>query len=346
MKKRVLSGIRASGRLHLGNYFGMVKPMLELSENPDLEVFFMIADLHATTTPFDPQQLRQNVREIVLDYLSAGLDPEKATVFVQSYVPAHTELSFLFSSLVTVARMQHLPTYKDKLKQFPENVTMALLNYPVLQAADILAYKTSELPVGDDQLPHIEVAREIARKMNDNYRTDFPEPKQLKTQGHYIPSLTGEGKMSKSVEGSYIQLTDNQETIKERLASVPTDSGRGDVKEGLFFSVESMKGANDQEEMLPSKGVETLMVLAELFQSNKKRKEYEDKYQGEGLKYQELKEDLAGAISKELKPIQKRREKFESDPKMVNKILEEGAERARIVAQETLREVKTAMGLI
>jgi tryptophanyl-tRNA synthetase len=278
--------------------------------------------------------------------LSAGLDPEKASVFIQSHVPAHTELAFLFSSAVTVARMQHLPTFKDKVRQFPQNVTMALLNYPILQAADILAYKTSELPVGDDQLPHIEVAREIARKMNDTYGCDFPEPKQLKTQGRYIPSLTGEGKMSKSVEGSYINLTDDLETIKKRLASVPTDSGRGDIKEGLFFSVETMKGMGDKEEMVPSKGVESLMVFVELFQGKKKRKEYEDKYQGEGLRYQELKEELANAIYKELKPIQQRRKKFEDNPELVDDILERGADRARKVAQKTVNEVKEKMGLV
>lgn len=345
-KKRVLSGIRASGRLHLGNYFGMVKPMLELLKNPKLDVFFMVADLHATTTPFDPDVLRENVHEIVLDYLSAGLDPKKASVFIQSHVPEHTELAFLFSSTVTVARMQHLPTFKDKVKQFPQNVTMALLNYPVLQAADILAYKTSELPVGDDQLPHIEVAREIARKMNDIYGCDFPEPKQLKTQGHYIPSLTGEGKMSKSVEGSYINLTDDLDTIEDRLASVPTDSGKGDIKEGLFFSEESMKGANGNGEMAPSKGVESLMTFVELFQGKVKRKEYEGEYEDKGVMYGKLKESLAKAIYKELEPIQKKRKEFEADPKMVENILIEGAEKARKVAETTVREVKEKMGLM
>lgn len=346
MKKRVLSGIRASGRLHLGNYFGMVKEMLELSENPELDVFFMVADLHATTTPFDPAVLRENVHEIVLDYLSAGLDSQKASVFIQSHVPVHTELAFLFSSAVTVARMQHLPTFKDKVKQYPENVTMALLNYPVLQAADILAYKTSELPVGDDQLSHIEVAREIARKMNDIYGLDFPEPKQLKTQGHYIPSLTGEGKMSKSVEGSYINLTDELDTIADRLASVPTDSGRGDIKEGMFFSVESMKGANGNGEMVPSKGVESLMTFVELFQGKAKRKDYEIQYEDKGVMYGELKDNLAKAIYRELEPIQERRKRFENDSKLVEDILREGAEKARKVAQKTVGEVKTAMGLI
>ena len=146
-KKRVLSGIRATGRLHLGNYLGAVKGMLELQKTPSAdsgqatyETFYMVADLHAITTPYDPKNLSQNAREVILDYLSAGLDPEKSTIFIQSQVPQHVELSYLFSTAVTVARMQHLPTFKDKVKQHPDDVTMALLYYPVLMAADILLF--------------------------------------------------------------------------------------------------------------------------------------------------------------------------------------------------------------
>ena len=168
-KKRVLSGIRATGRLHLGNYLGMVKGMMALQENPEYEVFFMVADLHALTTPFDPKTIKQNSRDVVLDYLSAGLDPEKASVFIQSQVREHIELSYLLSTDVTIARLSHLPTYKDKVKQYPQNNTMALLYYPILMAADMLLYNTEVLPVGDDQLPHLEITREIARKFNEKY---------------------------------------------------------------------------------------------------------------------------------------------------------------------------------
>ena len=179
MKKRVLSGIRASGRLHLGNYLGAVKGMLELQNNPEYETFYMVADLHALTTPHDIDELRKNRREVVIDYLAAGLDPEKSVIFQQAD-SLHAELAFYLSSVVTVARLQHLPTYKEKVKQYPEHSTMALLNYPVLMSADILAYKAHAVPVGDDQIPHLEVAREIARKMNEQYGMDFPEPEQFK----------------------------------------------------------------------------------------------------------------------------------------------------------------------
>ena len=148
MKKRVLSGIRATGRLHLGNYLGAVKGMLELQDRKDLETLYMVADLHTLTTPYNKSELLDNIRNVVLDYLAIGLDPGKSTIFIQSHVPEHTELFYLFSTVVSLARMQHLPTYKDKIKQYPNASTVALLNYPVLMAADILIYNASLVPVG------------------------------------------------------------------------------------------------------------------------------------------------------------------------------------------------------
>jgi tryptophanyl-tRNA synthetase len=326
-KKRVLSGIRATGRLHLGNYLGAVKGMLALQDNPEYETFYMVADLHTITTPYEKKDLKNKVREVVLDYLAAGLDPEKSTIFVQSQVPEHVELSYLFSTIVSIARMQHLPTYKEKIKQYPEHVTMALLYYPVLMAADILLYKSNAVPVGIDQEPHLEIAREISRKMNSEFGTNFPEPRRFVTEGEYVPSLVGEGKMSKSIEGSYINLTDDLETIKKRLAGAPTDSGKG--------------------EKFPEKGgVANLLHLVELFEGKEKRNKYEQDYLKKGIKYSELKEELAEAIYKEIKPIQERRKIFEGDPSRVAKILEEGAKRAKKVAQLTLKETKKAMGII
>ena len=327
MKKRVLSGIRATGRLHLGNYLGAVKGMLALQENPEYETFYMVADLHTLTTPYEPKNLRQDIREVILDYLAAGLDPEKSTIFVQSQVPEHIELAYLFSTAVSIARMQHLPTYKDKVKQYPQHNTMALLYYPVLMAADILIYKADAVPVGVDQEPHLEVTREIARKVNSEFGTDFPEPKRFETEGGYVPSLTGEGKMAKTVYGSSIFLTDSLEEIKQKLSKTPTDFGKGEV--------------------VPEKGgVATLLALVELFEGKDKRKKYEERYLGEGIRYSELKEGLAGAIYKEIEPIQRRRKTFEDNPTLVDKILKEGAERARKVARVVLDETKKAMGLI
>ena len=326
-KKRVFSGTRATGRLHLGNYLGAVKGYLELQDNLEYETIYMVMDLHAITTPFDKEKLVQNTKDVIMDYLACGLDPEKSIITAQSLVPEHTYLTNLFSTEITVARMQHLPTFKDKIKQYPKNVTMALLNYPVLMAADILLYKASLVPVGIDQEPHLEVAREIARKMNEKYGTDFPEPRRFATKGEYVPSLSGEGKMSKSVEGSYINLVDDLETIKKRLAVAPTDSGKGNSvpKEG---------------------GVANLFKFVELFEGEDKRKNYELCYMNNGIKYKELKEELANAIYNELKPIQERRKRYENDPSLVDKIISKGAEKARKIAKETIKKVKEKMGLI
>lgn len=325
MKKRVLSGIRATGRLHLGNYLGAVKGMLELQDNPEYETFYMVADVHTITTPYNVEELRKNRREVILDYLAAGLDPEKSVIFQQSEVSEHLELSFYLSSVVTVAKMQHLPTFKDKVKQYPENVTMALLYYPVLMAADILAYKAQSVPVGIDQEPHLEVAREIARRFNQDYGTDFPEPKSFKTNGEYVPSISGDGtKMSKSVESSIITLMDDLDTLKQKIARIPTDEGKGTEITG---------------------GVKTIMEFVGLFQGDEKRQELEQKYQNEGLRYGDIKNELAETIFEELKPIQEKRKEFENNPELVDRIISEGNEKARLVAKETVREVREKMGL-
>ncbi|MBI2414856.1 tryptophan--tRNA ligase [candidate division WWE3 bacterium] len=321
-KKRVLSGIRATGRLHLGNYLGAVKGMLELQDKSEYETFYMVADAHAITTPYDTKTLAQNRKEVILDYLSAGLDPAKSVIFVQSMVPAHFELSHYLGSVISVNRMLHLPTYKEKVKQYSDESSMALLNYPVLMAADILAYKAEAVPVGVDQEPHLEIARQIARNMNTKFGTDFPEPKIFETVGKYIPSLLGDGKMSKSVDGSFINLTDDPDTIALRLAKVPTDSGRG--------------------ESVPIKGsVANLLFFVELFQGSEDRKKYEDMYLSSGIRYSELKMDLAKAIFSVVEPIQKKRIEM---VKILDDVINDGAKRAGNVASQTLLEVKQKMG--
>jgi tryptophanyl-tRNA synthetase len=324
-KKRVLSGIRASGRLHLGNYLGAIKGMLELQNSPDYETFYMVADVHGITTPYNKEDLAERRNSVIIDYLAAGLDPEKSVLFIQSMVPAHLELAFYFSSVVTIARMQHLPTFKEKVKQYPEHATMALLNYPVLMASDILVYKSGLVPVGVDQEPHLEVTREIAKKMNENYGTDFPEPQRFDTPGRYIPSLLGEGKMSKSVEGSYINLTDSLDTIRQKLARVPTDSGQGSI-------------------LHQNSNIANLLTFVEIFQGTSKRQEYELAYTNEGIKYKNLKDELAEAIYKELEPIQVKRSEIEATPGYVETIIDTGAEKAALVANKTVAEVKAKMG--
>ncbi len=324
--RRVLSGIRATGRLHLGNYFGAVKGMLALQADTTYEPLYMVADAHALTTPYSIEELRVNRREVILDYLACGLDPNQSILFMQSDVSDHFELMFYFSSVMSIARMHHLPTFTEKVKQYPDAATMALLNYPLLMAADILLYQAELVPVGLDQEPHLEIAREIARKFNTEYGSHFPEPKRFATAGEYIPSLQGSGKMSKSVEGSFITLTDDLDTIKQRLASAPTDSGKGSV-----FPTEG--------------GVANLLRFVELFQGKEKREEYVQQYTKSGLRYGDLKRELALAIIEQLQPIQDQRRQLAIDVGYVDDVIRDGAKRAGMLARQTMSTVRTSMGL-
>jgi len=326
-KKRVFSGSRPTGRLHLGNYLGGVKGYLALQERNDLDCIYSVVDLHGITTPYKSDKLQEQIREVVLDYLACGLDPKRCHLMIQSQVPEHVELAYLLGTIYPVSRVEQLPTYKEKKIENPGYINVGLFYYPILMAADILIYKAESVPVGKDQLPHIELTREVARRFNQMFGKIFPEPQAYLTKGATVPSLTGSGKMSKSVEGSYILLTDDLKTIKEKLAKMPTDMGKGKVlpKEG---------------------GVFNLLILVELFMGKKAKVEYEKEYLGKGIKYVELKEKLAQAIFKELKPIQEKRDYFAKHPELVDKILEEGRDYCSKIAKETLLEVKKAMGLI
>ncbi len=326
MKKRVYSGIRATGRLHLGNYMGAVKGMLALQDTYDC--VFSVVDSHTITVPYDPKTLRQSVRDIILDYLAAGLDPEKCKLEIQSQIPQHTELAYYLATIYPVSRLEDLPTYKDKKAQYPKYVNMGLLYYPILMAADVLLYKAELVPVGIDQEPHIEVMREIARKFNSMFSETFPEPRRFSTPGEYVPSLAGNGKMSKSVEGSYINLTDDLETVKKRLAAAPTDDGK--------------TGGS-----LPKQGgVANLFKLLNLFVLPEVYTKFEQDYQHGKIRYSELKEVLSHSIYSELKVLQDKRKEFEEKPKLVDAILEESREQCSKIAEETMREVRQKMGLL
>lgn len=323
-KKRVYSGVRATGRLHLGNYLGAIKGMLALQDRYDC--VFSVVDLHAITTPYDVKSLKASVRNVLLDYLGAGLDPKKCLIEIQSKTP-HAELAYLLSTIYPVARLEDLPTYKDKKAQHPKYVNMGLLYYPVLMAADILLYKAELVPVGIDQEPHLEVTREIARKFNGMFGETFPEPKRFVMPGDYVPSITGTGKMSKTVEGSYIGLGDSLEMIRKRLSKAPTDSGEvgGEVPE--------------------AGGVANLFKLLKLFGGEDMVNKFVQDYREKKIRYGELKGVLAEVIYKEIKPIQERRRGYEENPVMVDRIVEEHTEKCRELADVTMREVRSKMGL-
>lgn len=325
-KKRVYSGIRATGRLHLGNYLGAVKGMLAVQDEYDC--IFAVVDSHTITVPYDPKTLQQSIRDIILDYLAAGLDPKRCKLEIQSCVPQHTELAYYLSTIYPVARLEDLPTYKEKKAQYPKYVNMGLLFYPVLMAADILLYKGELVPVGIDQEPHLEVARDIARKFNSMFGETFPEPRRFKTAGEYVPSLAGTGKMSKSIEGSFINLTDDLETIKKRLAGAPTDSGTM----GGYVPTEG--------------GVANLFKMFRIFGEDETYQKYAADYKAKAIRYSEMKNALAEIIYKELKPFQQRRKEFEDNPKLVDEILEQSIAKCRVLAEETMQEVRQKMGLV
>ena len=332
-KHRVFSGLRPTGNLHLGNFFGMVKGALELQDNPDFDCIYSVVDLHGITTPFDPKSYQKQIKELVLDLLAAGLNPKKCHLMIQSQVPEHIELAYLLGTIYPVSRLEDLPTYKEKKEENPDYINMGLLYYPVLMAADILLYKADTVPVGKDQLPHIEVTREMARAFNRMFpsanlgKATFPEPQAYLTPGAYVPSLKGEGKMSKSIPGSYILLTDDLQMIRKRLAAAPTDMGKG-------------------KKVPETGGVANLLTLVKLFEGDGVYEEYAEQYLHEGIRYDRLKDNLAVAIYKELAPIQERRRYYEENYSLVEEILEEGKEYCSKIARETMTEVKTKMGLL
>ena len=332
-KIRVLSGIRASqSGLHLGNLLGAVEGMVKLQNDSRYETFYMIADLHGITTPYKPSELKKDRLEIAKDFLAAGIDPKKSALFLQSDVSEHAEFAFYLSSVVSYYRLNHLPSYKDKIKQYPQHNTVALFNYPVLMAADILLYKAKEVPLGADQVYHLEVTREIARKMNADYGTDFPEPERYVISGNELtmPDLMeDEGpkskKMSKSEPDGTIFLNDTLDTIKRKVAKIPTQVAGG--------------------ELLPKKGgIHTLYLLTRLF-IPMKADQFEREYINGTIRYGDKKKELSQAIFARLEPIQEKRKMFDKNPNLVIDILKEGAKRAHAVANITLQETKEKMGL-
>jgi len=327
-KIRVFSGSRPTGFLHLGNYLGGLKGYLELQNKKDYDCIYAVVDLHGITSPYEPKNYQDQIYEVVLEYLACGLDPKKCHFLIQSQIPEHIELAYLLGTIYPVSRLEQLPTYKEKKQEQPQYINVGLFYYPILMAADILLYKTQFVPVGKDQAPHLEVTREIARIFNRRFGQTFPEPEAYFMPLAYIPSLSGEGKMSKSKKDSYINLIDSLDIIKDKLAKVPTDIGKG--------------------KRVPNKGgVFTLLTLVELFEGREKRFNYEKLYLStKGIRYKLLKEELATAMYKELKPIQEKRKFYEKQPQLVNKILEQGRKYASHIAKQTIQEVKEKMGLV
>lgn len=323
VKPIVLSGIQPTGTLHIGNYFGAVKNYVALQDQ--YECFYSIVDYHAITVEHDPQELHKNTIAMAIDLLACGLDPKKCTLFVQSQVPEHTELAWILSAVTSYGDLQRMTQFKEK-GELQEFVSCGLFTYPVLQAADILIYKASKVPVGEDQLQHIELARRIARRFNSRFGKMFPEPEALLTEAPRIMSPADPTrKMSKSLGPKhYIALTEPEESIREKIKTAVTDIG-------------------PRPEGEKSPGVANLFLLLKLTAPREIYEQFEADYAKGTLKYEPLKRTVAEYLVKTLEPIRARRAQLK-EPE-VKEILYEGAKRARAVARKTLEEARERIGV-
>jgi tryptophanyl-tRNA synthetase len=325
-KKRILTGDRPTGRLHLGHYVGSLVNRVMLQE--EYETFILIADVQALTDHFEhPEILQQNIREVTKDYLAVGIDPVRSTIFIQSMIPEIAELAVYYLNLVTVARLQRNPTVKDEMQQkgFEQNLPAGFLVYPVHQAADITIFNADLVPVGKDQLPMIEQTVEIVRRFNALYAPVLVEPQAKVGEFARLPGIDGQAKMSKSL-GNAIYLADDAKTVEAKVMRMYTDPTRlratdpGHIEGNPVFIYHDAFNPNKEE-------------VADL----------KERYVQGRVGDVEVKKKLAKALNAFLDPIRERRAKYEQDEKAIDEILKEGTRRARAVAQETMHQVRRAM---
>lgn len=332
-KKIILTGDRPTGKLHIGHYVGSLKNRVELQNSGDYETFIMIADIQALTdNARDPEKIRHSLIQVALDYLAVGIDPQKSTILVQSQIPALPELTQHYSNLVTVSRLNRNPTVKNEIKQkkFDQSVPVGFAMYPISQAADITAFKATTVPVGDDQEPMLEQTREIVRTFNSVYNDDI----LVEPEGYFppkgmgrIPGLDGNAKMSKSL-GNAIYLADDEDTIQKKVMSMYTDPNHIHVEDP--GQVEG----------------NTVFTYLDIFDPDKQKvQELKDQYSHGGLGDVKIKRYLNDVLQAELKPIRERRQRYAEDEQGVYQILKKGSEHANEVANQTLKEVRDAIGI-
>lgn len=325
-KEVIFSGMRPTGRLQLGNLFGALENWVDL-QNQGHRCFYCIVDWHAMTTAYDaPEEIKEYTGEILCDWLSAGLDPDKSIIFRQSDVKEHAELHLLFSMFTPLSWLERCPTYKDQIQQIDRTDlrTYGFLGYPLLQSADILLYKGTAVPVGEDQAPHIELSREVARRFNFLYRRVFPEPKTFLNEYKLIPGLDGR-KMSKSY-GNVIHMTADPDEVAEKVRLMVTDPQRirktdpGDPDVCTVFKFRRIFDENDEEEFAPRCRKGTVGCV-------------------------ECKQNLAARMQKTLTPLYEKRQELKKNPDYLQDVLLTGAGKARAVARETMEEVRSVTGL-
>jgi len=322
---RVFSGIQPSGDLHIGNYLGAVRNWVRLQD--EMECLICIVDLHAITQAYEPADLPARTLDMAIGLLAAGLDPSKCTIFVQSHVPQHTELTWLFNSVAPLGELERMTQFKDKSARL-ESVPAGLLNYPVLQAADILLYRADRVPVGEDQLQHLELAREVARRFNARYGTDFfPEPQPMLSEATRIVGLDGQAKMSKSL-GNTIGLLDSPETIWQKLRPAMTDPARKTKKD---------PGNPD---------ICNIYALHKYFSPPADVQHAAEQCRSAGWGCLDCKRVLADHMIAALAPIRERAERLKRAPDEVRAVLAAGAARARVQAEATMADVRRIMGFL
>ncbi len=324
MKNRVFSGARPTGRQHIGNYLGAIQNYVKLQD--EFECVYCIVDIHALTTLEELGQMQYNIREMMLDWLAAGLDPEKSILFVQSHVPEVMELHTFLSMITPLTWLTRVPTFKEKVRQQPHNVNYGLVGYPVLQTADIILYKADMVPVGEDQLPHLELAREIVRRFNHLVAPVFPEPQAKLTSNPMVVGLDGENKMSKSLD-NHLELAATAEETEKRIKAAFTDPQRlrrNDPGRPEVCNIYKLHG----------------------FYNPEKLEEIDRQCRSAEIGCVDCKKMMAAALNAEMEPFRERRAGFEAKAGYVEEIIVEGGKRARAIAKETLIEVKEKMHLI
>lgn len=322
-QETIVSGIRATGKLHVGNYLGALQQFIELQSTPGYTGYFFIADLHALTTPFEPLQLTHDTLEVVAEYVAAGLDPEKSVIFLQNQVSEHAQLAWIFNCITPLGELERMTQYKDKSKEHG-SITAGLLCYPTLMAADILLYKPTMVPVGDDQTQHLELTRDIAKKFNKQFGNTFPLPKNYVMKPLRIQSLLRPDKKMSKTGDTPLYISDEPDVLLAKLKKAVTASD-GHSK---------------------SSGVNNLMALLHHFGNKGDITYFDDEIKNNTIKYSELKTALAERIASHFEAFRARKQELMDDPETLAEILADGARRARETASTTLREVKQKIGLL
>ena len=322
--ERLFSGIQPTGQIHLGNYLGAVQNWTTLQDR--YESLFCIVDLHALTIEYDPATMTPKVIDLAMILIASGIDPRKSVLFVQSSVPEHSELAWIFSTVAPMGDLQRMTQFKEKSAQHRENINVGLFSYPVLQASDILLYKARAVPVGEDQVQHIELCREIARRFNARFGDVFPEPKEIVTKGARIKGLDGSAKMSKS-QNNTIPLMATPEEQWELLRTAVTDENR-----------KRRTDPGDPEKC-------NINTLHGFFTEEKIHKELQHGCRTAGIGCIECKQVLSDNMTERLTPIRNRYHELQRDPDFIQDVLKDGARRARALASATMDEVRTSLGL-